>query len=198
MKIGELIDELEVIGEGDEVVLGDVLNMLQGRSLGVLLSFIALFNLIPIIGSLPGIPALTGGLILVLSAQSLLAGRSSIWLPQRWMSKSISRSSLKQALEKSRPWLVWLDRVIRPRMRALADHRIVALCSIFLALMFFPLSFIPWGVVVPAMAVLLLALALIGHDGFMALVGYGFSAVSLWFVWTYTPLAFNVMAGWLS
>jgi hypothetical protein len=197
MKIRDLIDDLKDAGNGDDVTLGDIMQKLQGRSLGVLLTLVALLNLIPFIGILPGIPAITGTLLIVIAVQSLFSGRSSVWLPERWAARRFRRDRLEAGLDKVKPWFVWLDNVVKPRQRWLVNRHAAATCAIFLALMFYPLSFIPWGVDVPAIAVLLIGLSLIGRDGFIAVLGYAFSLFSLWFVWNYAPVAFSTISEWI-
>jgi len=198
MKIRDLIDDLKDIGEGDTVTLGEIMQQLQGRSLGVLLTMVALLNLIPFIGVLPGIPAITGTVLIVIAVQSLFSGRSSIWLPEKWASMEFSRKKLENGLDRIKPWFVWLDRVVSSRFKWLVSRYAAAICPVFLALMFFPLSFIPWGVDVPAIAVLLLGLSLIGRDGVIAVLGYAFSLFSLWFVWRYSPVAYSTILEWIA
>lgn len=192
-----LIDDLKDVGDDDEITFGEVFQKLQGRSLGAVLTLVALLNLIPFIGVLPGVPAITGLVLIIVSIQSLFSGRSSIWLPQRWADKKLSREQLENGLDRIAPWFVWLDKLIKPRLPLLVNRFAAALSAVFLALMFIPLSFIPWGVDVPAIAVLLIGLSLIGRDGLIAFLGYSFSLFSAWFLWRYAPTALDAIKGWI-
>ncbi len=198
MRIREVIDELKNLPDREEVSLGEVMKRLEGRSLGVVLVLLALFNLIPLIGGVPGMPGLTALLIILVSLQSLFARKSSIWLPKRASSITFNREKFQNGVETVKPWFGWLDVIISARLQWLVNRHVIAICAIFLALTFFPLGVIPWGVVVPAMAIIFLGLSLIGRDGIAAGLGYLFTLGSLWFVWTFTPVALDTIRGWLS
>jgi hypothetical protein len=49
---------------------------------------------------------------------------------------------------------------------------VIKIAVAVLSLTMFPLAFVPWGVTVPAFAIVAFGLALIARDGVFALVGY--------------------------
>ena len=63
----------------------------------------------------------------------------------------------------------------------------IVTCATILALSFLPLSFVPWGVGAPALAITAFGLALLGKDGLFALFGYIFVAATLYVALVFLP-----------
>ena len=193
-----ILDELENVSDGNKLTLGEALRHFEGRSLGVLLVIVAALTIIPVIGALPGLPAIAAIVIIALAGQSLFSGKTAIWLPDRIAKLSAEKEKVKSAVEKVKPWASRIDALINPRLGFLVNRYVVALSAMVLALMFFPLGFIPWAVSVPAAAIVFLGLALLGKDGAAAAIGYVFAVISLWMLWDLAPRATSVVAGTLS
>jgi hypothetical protein len=191
----DILDELENVSEGSELTLGEALKHFEGRSLGVLLVIVAALTIIPVIGALPGLPAVAAFVIIALAGQSLFSGKTAIWLPDRISSLSAEKEKVSSAVDKVKPWAGRIDALIGPRMEFLVNRHVIALSAMVLAFMFIPLGFIPWAVSVPAMAIVFLGLALLGKDGGAAAIGYAFAAVSLWMLWDLAPRATSAVAG---
>src|SRR4051794_25405082 len=115
-------DQIErwLASDGDKT-LGDLIDMFEEKSFALI--FILLL----------GVPALrlpTGGathlfeLIAILVALQLVAGRDKIWLPQRWRKVELGtggrRTRFIRGLMKT---IRWIERLSRPRLRFLFDHR---------------------------------------------------------------------------
>lgn len=177
--ITDVLDELDDTGHGDAVSVGDVTDAFQHRSLGVLLTVFSLIAALPIIGGIPGVSILTGTLVLIAIGQSF-AGGGALWLPARVRRREMDRGRFKRGMDKARPWLRRVDRLIKPRLTALSAGRtnrwIISAVAAVLAVTFYPLAFVPWGVTVPALGILALGLGLMGCDGVFVLVGYVFAA----------------------
>lgn len=182
-----VLDDLETAGDADhgEIALGEILDAFEGRSLGVLLTFFGAVAALPVIGAIPGMSIVTGGLILVAVGQSLFGGASGIWAPERLRNRRVSREELGKAVEKIRPVARRIDRLLKARLRPLASRAAVSAASVPLALAFLPLAVVPFGVQAPAMAVTLLGLSLTSRDGACALVGYAFALSTVYLLWSF-------------
>lgn len=179
--MSHVLDDLEKSGHDDAVSVGDVMEMFQHRSLGALLTVFSLLAALPVIGGIPGMSILTGSLILIAIAQSLLGG-GALWLPEAVKRREISRDTFDKGIEKARPWLQGIDRLVKPRLKVLSAGRanrwLVSLACAVLAVTFYPMAFVPWGVTAPALGVLAFGLGLMGCDGLFVLAGYLCSAVT--------------------
>ncbi len=170
-----VLEDLERCGHDDAVSVGDVLDAFAHRSLGFLITVFALIAAIPVIGAIPGVSILTGSLILIAIFQSV-AGGKALWAPGFVRRREIDRDTYRNGLERGRRWLGRIDRVLKPRLRPLvatAPARAILIASAAaMAVTFYPLAFVPWGVTVPALGALAVGLALLSGDGLLALVGY--------------------------
>jgi hypothetical protein len=78
----------------------------------------------------PALPLPTGGathvfeLIAMLIALELLAGRSEVWLPRRWSRLEMASGGRRRFLHGLLALIRRLERVSRPRLRFLFDHRL--------------------------------------------------------------------------
>lgn len=178
----DVLDAFGGSGEGDTVAVGEVLDEFDNRSLGFLLTLWGLAAALPIIGDIPGASILLGSLILVAVAQTLI-GRGSLWLPDRVRRYEMDRGRFERVIDRVRPWTRRVDRLLKPRLTRLsagpANTRIIAVAAALLALTFYPLAFVPFGVNVPSLGVVALGLGLLACDGLMVLLGYGFAAATV-------------------
>ena len=185
--LGSVLDDLEQSGGDEAASIGQVLDAFQHRSLGVLLTFFGLIAALPIIGDIPGVSILIGTLILIVVAESLF-GRGTLWMPDFVRRREISRGKFDKGIRKARPWVEWVDRLLKPRLEALAAGRtnrwIIILAAAILAVTFYPLAFVPFGVTAPALGVLALGLGLMACDGLLVLVGYALAAVTGYVLFT--------------
>jgi hypothetical protein len=101
--------------------LGGLIDVFEEKSFALI--FILLLGV-------PALPLPTGGathvfeLIAMLVALQLVAGRDTIWLPERWRKVELgtggSRTRFIRGLMKV---IRWIERFSRPRLRLLFDHR---------------------------------------------------------------------------
>jgi hypothetical protein len=120
----------------------------------------------------PALPLPTGGathvfeIIAVLLAAQLIVGRDEIWLPQRWRKLELAGDRQQRFLTALMRMIRRLERISRPRLRFLFDHRlsnivfgllVIGGClGAFLAPPFTGLDTLPaLGVVLLSLAVLL-------------------------------------------
>lgn len=170
-KLSDLADQLVEKSTGDKVTLDDLINALDTRSYGPILLMPALLAASPI-GAVPGMSIVTGTIIVMIAFQ-LLIGRSNPWLPKWLLDLSFERDRLTSMRKKYKPWLKWLENPIHQRLTYLVEHpfdKVIAIGCIMLAILFYPLALVPFGVFLPAVALCLFALSLSAHDGILALV----------------------------
>jgi len=186
-ELEDILDHLADAANEETISIGELLDSFQSRSLGVLLALFGVLTAIPVIGGLPGAPLVLCAFILIAIGQSVFA-KGGLWAPQRLRRVEIGSEKLKNGVEKARPWARRIDALVTPRLEWLAGGRTaratIIACSTILALMFLPLSIIPWGVGAPAFALIAFGLALIGKDGLFALFGYVFGTGTVYLVFT--------------
>jgi hypothetical protein len=183
--LGSVLDRLKNADHGDAMSVGDVLKALQDRSLGVVIVALSLIVALPIVGAIPGVSITIAILLLIAIGQATLRGSGGgLWLPSFIRKREIEDEKFDRGVDKIRPYTDWLDRQLRPRLEVLTDNRaariVIVLATVILSISLIPLAVVPWGVTAPALGLVALGLALMTRDGLMALVGYGFAAVTVW------------------
>lgn len=171
--------------DGSQTSIRAVVNELGRRTFAPLLLLPGLVTLLPI-GGIPGVPTVMSVLVLIVSVQ-LLFGRRYFWLP-RWL---LDRSASSTKLQKSRHWMQrpakGIDYVLRSRLTFLtkgAGIRLIALYSVAIALMMPPMELVPFSAIGAGVALTLFGLALLAHDGLVALIGLLIATVTLWLVYS--------------
>ena len=173
--------------EGETVSVGDLLNTVGRRSYGpviLLLGFIAISPLTII----PGANVLMA-LITLIFALQMVIGRPYPWLPRKALEFEFPRKYLVSSVAAADKYLVQVDRFLKPRLVFLTQPpfvQVVALACVAAALVTIPLSFVPFGPVVPSLAILLFGLAITARDGVVivlagaSLTGAGYLLVRVW------------------
>ena len=151
----------------------ELLGLFGTRSLGPLLIIFGLIAAVPPIGAIPLIPTSMGVLTFLLSIQFVL-GRRRIWIPEIIGQRSISARRMAAAERRGAKVLSWVDRLLKPRLRALTRpvlNRVVAVVACLVAFLMPPLEIVPFGVVIPGVALVCLGLGLVARDGLFTLFG---------------------------
>lgn len=164
---------------GDEsrerISVGDLLCAMGDRAFGALMLVFALPNIVP---TPPGTSAITGAPLVLLSAQ-LFAGKTP-WLPRFISDRSLAREDFARVVEKIVPILLWVQKLLKPRMEGLlspASERVIGLICLLLAVILaLP---IPLGNILPAVAICCFAFAILERDGLFTLLGGLLSVVSV-------------------
>lgn len=161
---------VEVVGApgSDSITVGEIVDGIRGRAFGLLL---LLFGAVDVVPLPPGASSLAGVPVLIIGVQMAL-GRPRPWLPQVLRRRSFEREKLVNGLRRIEPYVRALARVSRPRwprvVRALFP-RFVGTVVIVLALVIMLPAF--FTNTPPALATVLLAIALIEEDGLLLIVG---------------------------
>ena len=164
---------LDALLDGDDQQTLDFNALMRGlgrRAFGMLLLLATLPAFIPIpIGGV-----LSGPLVVLLAAQLLIGSRRP-WLPGFIARRGPKRQTLARFERIVAPWLLRLERVVRPRMAIVLDHRLAsAVTGLLLVLLGVLLSLpIPFTNYPLAGLILLFALALLERDGMLMLVAWG-------------------------
>lgn len=173
--------------EKDSVTLDEILEAVGRRSFGPLLLLAGLVVLAPLVGDIPTVPTIMALLVLLVAVQLLLR-RNEFWLPGWLLRRSVERGKIRKAVGWLRRPAGWVDRVLRPRLKALtgdAGAVAVALACILIALAMPPMEFVPFSANIAGAALTAFGLSLITRDGLVALVAFLFTFGALaWVGWS--------------
>lgn len=165
-------DQLEawLAGDGDKTV-GGLIALFEEKSFAIL--FVILLGV-------PALPIPTGGathvfeVIAVVLALQLIAGRDEIWLPAKWRAKELAGDKQRRFLGGLMKMIRRLERFSRPRLRFLFHHRLSNIVFGLLVIGGSVVAFIapPFTGLdtLPALAVVLLSLAVLLEDILLAIV----------------------------
>lgn len=195
--VSKLLADFDKDGDGERIVLGDIVRSLAHRGHGLLLLLFALPNLIPLY--LPGLAALFSLPLAVISAQ-MLFGRRHPWLPNLVLNRSLARADYERLIGRTAPWLGRVERVLRPRLVALTKplgQRLIGfLCLALSLLLALP---VPFTNIALALPIVLMGLALIARDGVLVMIGSALggtaAGATLVFGWQALGVAWRFLAG---
>lgn len=165
-------------GDPDErLKLGDILSGLGRTAFGMLLFLGVLPAFIPI----PGVGGAVGGPLVILVGLQLLLGLRRLWLPQFMAQRGPSRGTMIRFRTRVSPWLKRLEKLVRPRLTFLLDHR---LATFFTGLLLIVLGILlalplPFTNYVFGTLLLLFALALLERDGALMLIAWIAGAIAI-------------------
>jgi hypothetical protein len=170
---------LRSVAAGDPEDLVSVRSLFQAfgeRSFGFLLLIFSLPNCVP---APPGLGSIIGLPVLMIAAQMVL-GWPTPWLPRRVLDKKVRRETLQKVLNLAEPKLRRVERLCRPRgslVRTRTAERLIGLYIMLLSLCVllpFPLTNM-----IPAMATVVLSVALIEKDSMILGLGIAIGLAGL-------------------
>jgi hypothetical protein len=141
-------------------------------------SFGLTFFLMALIALVPGASTVVGVLIAWPAIQMVLGHRAPL-LPDIIARRHIEVGKLARAIRILLPRLQWFERLIRPRWPTLfqATKRLTGILTLLVGLTL--ISPVPFSHVVPALVIMLLALAYLEEDGIALLVALTAALLSL-------------------
>ncbi|MBP7705450.1 MAG: exopolysaccharide biosynthesis protein [Caulobacter sp.] len=158
------------------VSVRDVLEAFGDRAFGALMFVFAAPVALPMP---PGVSAILGAPLLFITSQ-LMFGRRTLWLPKILADRTMSRADYAGLVEKLSPYLTWLERRLRPRLtflyNPLLDGVTGFVCLILAIIVFLP---IPFGNMLPALAIAAFGLGIAERDGALGAIGGVATAISL-------------------
>jgi hypothetical protein len=169
---------LDLAGDGSGWLrLGDIVTALGDRGYGILIFILALPNVLPLY--IPGLSALFG-IPLALIALQMMLGLPRPWLPQSLLRRPLRRQEFARITHRILPWLLRLERLLKPRLPALTSlwaERAIGLFALVLALMLalpIPFTGIPLGA-----ALALMGIGLLERDGLVLMAGAAAGALAV-------------------
>ena len=182
---------LDAMLEGDhaqDLRFADLLAGLGRRAFGMMLFVASLPAFIPV----PGVAGAISGPLCALVGLQLLVGLRKPWLPGFIARRGPKRASLVKFDNMLSPWLARLERLVRPRMTRVLDHRVAAmftglLLTVLGLLLALPIPFTNYlfGALMVAFA-----LALLERDGALMFL--------CWLTGIITIVVFGVLSGTLA
>ncbi len=166
-------DVLQHSDEKDEVEFQDVLEAMETRGFGALIILPSLITMLPT-GAIPGIPAMCGVFIMLISGQ-IVVGKKQPWLPQKLKKQAISKDKFKHGLEKAKPYLKTMSSYIGKRFTILTGsiiQRLSALLIMVLCAMIIGVGFIPFAAFFMAAPILLFGLGFTFRDGIITSIAF--------------------------
>jgi hypothetical protein len=154
------------------VSVADLMDMLGERSFGPLLLVPSLIAVSPV-GAIPGLPAITS-VVIVLIAGQILLGHEHFWIPGL-AGPPLDRCACDGAgAGKFRPVARFIDHLLRPRMAWLTQgpaFYAIALLCLLIGLVTPILELVPLGGIPPNAAVVAFSLAITARDGAVGALG---------------------------
>lgn len=148
----------------DHFTLGWVMGRLSKRSFGMVMLLLAL------VAIAPGI-SIVAGLLLMILAFQMIAGRSAPTFSRRLTTRPIPTRRLAGLVQRAVPILRVLEKVIHPRWRTPLEitKRLVGAIVLILSIPLV-LTPIPLSNVVPALVIALISLAYLEEDGALLII----------------------------
>lgn len=173
-RLSEIVQSLD---KRTDLAIGELTEAFGERAFGALMFVFAVPNVIP---TPPGTSAVLG-LPLVFLTFQLMIGRDTLWLPERIRNRLINPSLISSFVSRAGPYLERFEKILRPRWSLLvhnnAAERMIGVATFAMAIvLFLP---IPFGNILPAAAIAVLALGLAERDGIAAVIGYALVAASV-------------------
>ncbi len=171
-------------GDGNKVIVGEILDAVGTRSFGPVVVMAGLIVLAPLIGDIPGVPTLMSLLILLTIGQRPFR-RDHIWLP-RWLEeRAVPMDKLRMGLRWMRRPARFLDNLTRPRltffMEGGGNLLLVGGC-VLVALALPVMELVPFSANGGGLALMAFGLAMIARDGAVALFALAITGITLGFI----------------
>lgn len=177
--LSKLLTRIAADPTHERISVGALLEALSDRALAAMIFIFAFPNAIPMP---PGTSAIVGAPLLFLTVQLALGLRP--WLPRFISQRSIARTDFQRVVERVVPWLERAERLLRPRLGALArppvEHLLGVLCLVLAVILVLP---IPLGNMLPALAIAVMSLGILERDGVWVVAGCLIAGAGIALVW---------------
>jgi hypothetical protein len=165
-KTSVAIRDLAERARGRDVTVGEILAALKNRGFGVFMILFALPNAV-----IPGISFVLGAPV-VLFALQLAFGRDEVWLPEFMRRQKLSAELFQKVAARVEKFLVWVEKRSMPRWNSVVSGPGERFLGLYIAVVAgFLMLPIPFGNMLPAFGIALMAVGLIEKDGKAAAVG---------------------------
>lgn len=167
--IAQALADLAGVPTGERVRLRDLVDALGDRTFSLLILVLSLPNAVGL-GTIPGVSTIFGLPQLFVAVQ-MAAGLARPWLPAWLLDRTIARDDLLRIIAAATPWILRIERVLRPRRFPLfrfAERTCGAVLALLALIQALP---IPFGNQPPAVAAAVIAIGLIAADWVVVVVG---------------------------
>lgn len=159
--------------EREDVCIGDITSAFGPASFVPMLLLPAL----ALVSPLSGIPFFSSlcGLIIVLVALQMLAGRPCVWLPEWLKRRAIAGAQLRAGLDRLRPMAVWFDQHAHQRVSVLFRRPVwylLPMACVLLAMLIPFLELVPFSSSLLGASVALIGLGMLTRDGLWVFAGF--------------------------
>jgi len=176
-KTSEILEQL-ARNATTRVALGDLVSSLGDRAFGLLMLTFALPNAVGL-GTIPGLSTVFG-LPQAIFAVQMIFGLQKPWLPRFLMEKSLSAEDFRSIVSKAHPQLNRFEQMLKPRLEALTSplaERVLGVIFLILAVIVaLPIPLANWP---PAIAMAVISIGLVEHDGLFVLIGLVIGVVAI-------------------
>jgi hypothetical protein len=175
----------------DEYIrFGDIIRALGGSTPGFSLVVLALPALVP-----TGLPiAAPAGAVMMLIGALMVIGQADTTVPGWLARRKFTKAQLQNLVQVAAPVLAWLERLLTPRMSWMLKRRQLRMVGTIIALdglvIFLP---IPFGNMIPAFAVMVIALGMMLGDGLAIIVGILVSLIAILIAVAVMVLGFEII-----
>lgn len=167
---GVFADLDDLTKDTDDVRVGDAVRAIEKRGVGPF--FLVAGVLVLLVGSVPGLPAIAGFLIVVVSAQ-LLVPHKGLWLPRRIKRMTVQSDKIHWAASRARAGAARIEPFVTERLTWVIDGRgpqlaiglAAAACGVLLVLV----GFVPGLPIALALPLIVIGIALTANDGVWAI-----------------------------
>lgn len=170
----QLLGRIEQVSPGARYVsVGRIMDAVGRRSFGPIVLLVGLILVTPLSG-MPGMPTLSG-LLILLTLSQLLLGHEHIWLPDWILRREVPRARLMRGLGMLHPIARVLDSISRPRLTVLVTGSgldVMALACVFIGFVLPVTEVIPFSASLAGFALMVFGLAMIARDGLLAVVAW--------------------------
>lgn len=178
-RFSQILDAIGADERRERVSISDLMRAMDARAVAALILLFALPNVVP---APPGTSAILGLPLLYLTAQMMLGKLP--WLPAFIADRSMARADYSNFVGRVTPLLARAERLLKPRLLFLTSGRVEQVVGGFCLLLALVLALpIPFGNMLPALAISLMALGVLERDGIWVVLGALVGAGSLVIVW---------------
>jgi hypothetical protein len=175
---------------GGTISVGEMAQALEDRAFG---PCILLFSL-P--GCVPGFPLMTSifGPPMGFFGWQIAAGQHRPWLPKVISEKTLKRETLANFIDKAERYVVWFEKLCRPRWESLLDNWVERLIGVLVVLLSICVLIpLPGTNLIPCIAISMIALGFMQRDGVAVTVGIVVGIVGLIITYAIIAAALTVL-----
>lgn len=167
-KTSQVVRDVIASVEGDgSITVEKFLGIMGHRAQAMAIFILAIATVVA--GAIPGFSTVSAVPIIFIALQMMLGGRA-VWLPRSIREKHISSALMRNSLTRALPTLVWMERLLKPRLEWLTSGIFRRLLALVILVLAFVLALpIPGGNLLPSTTISLLSLAILERDGLLVI-----------------------------